>query len=469
MRRWILLAVLLAGAGFAGWRYYVRPRTITVCVFTDGAFRRRADWQEVLKSRLEAVSAIYQQVGITWLPVDLTRTDPTSVMTDPDERRAELAHESGCPADLMLGITGQRRTDRTGSVTAFSHGALVVDDPTQPEPHNTLILAHELAHLFGATHDPGSDTLMSDKPVSRYFSPRTVRLIGHLRHYDFARGVDALDGSADRNAFQSIRESLEDLAPKPDLQAHVIIGAAAEADGNYTAAVRHYQEGLAVDPKNVQVRFDLAVALERNSQDDKALAILREGVKLNPDSARLHGALGAAVLRQDREEAIDEFMTSLRLEPKNAPLLATLGDVLSSGMGQIDAAAQAYHDALDLVPDLPQAKKGLARALAFKEKAQRDIDALRAAAAKAPDQSISFYNLALGEAHAGNTDAAIAALRRAIAIEPKLGIAHSTLALMYYLRGDYVEARNEVTAAQAAGTTPDTALINALARKTPRN
>lgn len=469
MRRLILLLALLAAAAGGYFWYDSRPRTLTVCVYTDALFRQRPDWQSVLKSRLDAVSNIYQQVRIRLQPIDLTRSDPTSLMADPDERRAVLARETGCPADLTLGITGQRTGIRTGSVTPFSHGALVVDERGQPEQHNILVLAHELAHLFGAAHDPGTDTLMAEKPVSPWFSPRTVRLIGHLRRYNFARGVEALDGSAGQRAFVAIRESLEDLSTTPDLQARMIVGAAAEADGAHAVAIHHFQEALKLNPKSESARYSLAISLERNLQDDAALALLREGVKINPESARLHGALGSAVLRLNREEAIDEFNTSLHLEPNNAPLLVTLGDVLSGGMGQVEPAIQAYKKALELIPNMAQAKKGLARLTSYQEKAQRDAEALRVTVAQNPDKASLLYRLGVAEARAGNLDAAIAELHRATTLEPQLGLAHSTLVQLYYLRGNFAEAWNEVSAAKAAGITPDAALIAALNRRMPHN
>lgn len=469
MSRRILVASLAVAAALAGWWYYTRPRTITVCVFADPSFRQRAGWTEVLKARLEAVGRIYAaQTGIRWKAIDLTQPDPTAPLSGLDRRRAALARVTSCRADVLLAITGVNQGGRTASVSPFSHAAVVVNDPSLPESQNTLILAHELAHLFGASHETGSETLMADKPVNQTFPPRTIRLIRGLRDYDFARGVHGLDGKMDGRALEALREELVGSSPEPEFQAHMILAAAMQADGPNPAAIPHLQAAVSIDPKSVNARFDLAVALERNAQEDLALETLRQGVQLNPGSARLHSALGAVLIKRNREEAIDEFMTSLTLEPNNAPLYATLGDVLSNGMGRVDAAIIAYQDALKLAPGLVQAQQGLARAINSRTEAQKDVVLMRGEAAKNPNDPGANYSLGVAEARAGNFDNAVKALERAIQLRPKFGRAHVDLGLMYYLRRDYPAAWTEVKAARAVGTEPDAAFVDALTRKMPQ-
>ncbi len=469
-RRWrVLLAVFLILGAFAAVWFYPRPRVITVCVFTDSAFRQRDHWHAVLNSRLQTVSRIYErQVGIRWKIADANLADPTANFADLDSRRAALAQKKDCPADLMLSITGLTSGSRTASVTPFSHAAIVVDQAQQTELRNTLILAHELAHLFGAVHDAGSATLMADKPANDTFSPRTIKLIRSLRDYDFAQGVSALEGRWGNRAVSALSEMLTGLSTNPGRQAHQILAAALAADGRNSSAVTQLQAAVKCDPKSVQARFELAVALERNSQDDLALATLRQGVTLNPGSARLHSALGAALLKRDREEAIDEFMTSLRLDPSNAPVYAVLGGVLSSGMGQTDAAILAYRNALRLAPGMAEAQQGLAQALASKQKAESDVLAKRREAAQNPGNSEAIYDLGVAEARVGNFDAAAQAFESSIRLQPAFGSAHSSLAMICYLRRDYAGAWKEVNAARKAGSEPDPAFVNALMRKMRR-
>ncbi|MDE3196948.1 MAG: tetratricopeptide repeat protein [Acidobacteriota bacterium] len=461
----VVFAAAAIVAGAAAWWIRRQPRYIAVCAYTDAAFRKRSDWEGLLNSRFEAVNRIYTGTGVQWRLVESSRIDPHP-SESLDRRRASIAKQTDCAADVLLIVTAVPG-GRTASVSPFSHGALIVDEPEEPESRNELVMAHELAHLFGASHESGSKSLMDDQPLSGAMPERTAALIRTLRRYDFARGVGALDGSYGTRAFGALREELTGMAPNPALQAHLILAAALRADGLSEPAIPHLKAALALDPKSVPTRFDLAVALEQNAQEEDAVPLLREGVRLDPKSARLHAALGAAVLKQNREEAIDEFMESLRLDPSNAPLYATLGDVLSNGMGEIDAAIQAYHDALKIAPQLTQARAGLSQAVAFKTKAQQDATMMRREAEAHPGDAGAVYSHGIAEARAGNFDDAIRALEQAIRLQPAFGAAHASLATLYYVRGDYAHAWIEVNAARAAHANPNPIFIEALTRKMP--
>ena len=471
--REIHVASLVLAAAVCAACSYPHPAIITVCVFTDPAFRQRPDWREVLNARLLAVSRIYvRQTGLQWKVTGAGLADPTVALGGLDARRAALARITTYPAALMLGITGLTEGTRTASVSPFSHGAMVVDNPQQTELQNTRVLAHELAHLFGAVHEADRNTIMADQPgggslSDATFSTRTATLIHALRGYDFGQGVKALTGSSDDRAVRALSEALGGLSGSPRRQAHQILAAALQTDGEFGLALPHLEAALQEDSKDIEARFALAVALERNGQMDLALQTLREGVRLNPQSARLHSALGAVLLPGTREEAIDEFMTSLRLNPGNAPLYATIGDVLAAGMGRTDAAITAYEDALKLAPDMATAQRGLARAVTARAQAQKDVAALRQQLARNRDTPRVNYDLGVAETAAGNFEAATQAFTKAAQFRPGFGPAHASLALIWYLRGDYKTAWAEVHAARTAGTFPDTPFLEALARKMP--
>lgn len=173
------------------------------------------------------------------------------------------------------------------------------------------------------------------------------------------------------------------------------------------------------------------------------------------------------LLPGNKEEAIEEFMTSLRLNPGNAPLYATMGNVLAAGMGHADAAIRAYEDALKLLPGMATAQRGLARAVAAQAQARKDVATLRQQLARNPDLPGANYDLGVVETAAGNFEGATRAFTKAAQLRPEFGPAHASLALLWFLRGDYKAARAEVQSARTAGTFPDTPFIEALARKMP--
>ena len=258
---------------------YPHPAIITVCVFTDPAFRQRPNWREILNARLRAVSRIYvRQTGLQWKVTDAGLADPTVALGGLDARRAALARITAYPAALMLAITGLAEGTRTASVSPFSHVAMVVDNPQQTELQNTGGLAHELAHLFGAVHEADRNTLMADLPgggslseaTSATFYTRTATLIHTLRGYDFRLGVKALTGSWDDRAIRALSETLGGLSGSPGRQAHQILAAALQTDGEFIMALPHLEAAVKEDSKDIEARFALAVALERNGQMDLA-------------------------------------------------------------------------------------------------------------------------------------------------------------------------------------------------------
>jgi Flp pilus assembly protein TadD len=93
---------------------------------------------------------------------------------------------------------------------------------------------------------------------------------------------------------------------------------------------------------------------------------------------------------------------------------------------------------------------------------------MRSEAARHPDRPEALYSLGVAEARAGEFDAAVQAFQRAAGLAPKFGPAHSSLAMMYYVGGNYAASWTEVKAAREAGTEPDPAFLAALRRKAPQ-
>jgi tetratricopeptide (TPR) repeat protein len=459
---------VLAGAAVGGWWSYLRPRVITVCAYSDPQFQTRDHWKETLETRFREVSRIYSQTRVAWKVVEEPPDDPVRNLRGLDQHRRELLAETGCKADVLIEFVSVNGGRRLASVNAFSHAAVITDWQGDTERNNTLQLAHELAHFFGAGHeDPAAATLMAPTPFNERFSPRTAKLIRSLRSYPFAKGVNGLSAGWDDRAARALAESLNGVALKPALQAHQMLAAAMKEDGNDDGVIRQLQAALKEDPSSVPSRLELAAALDRRSRQGDAEAVLREGLRMDPKNAALHATLGVLLVPSNREEAIDEVMEAVHLQPANAVYYSTLGLILLPGMGQIDAAIAAFQDALRLSPGMEQAKKGLAAAEASKKLAEDNAALVRKHAAEDPRNGALEYDLGVAEARAGNSAAAITALERALELNPGFGPAHAGLALVRYSRGDFAGAWREVITQQAQGATIDPRFLAALKRKMP--
>jgi len=470
MRRKLVIGCGIAAAAMVAlWWVYLRPHVITVCAYTDPKFQTRDHWKETLERRFREVSRIYsRQTGVAWKVVEAPMKDPAGNSGGLDQHRQELLLDTGCKADVMVEIATIYEGERRASVNAFSHAAVITDRPAESEQSNTLQLAHELAHLFGTGHEGATAaTIMAARPASETFSPRTAKLIRTLRAYPFAKGIAGLNGEWDGRATDALAESMKGVTPKPAVQAHQMLAAALSEDGNEEGAIHHLEAALKVDPLAAAARMELAGALERRSRTDDAVAVMREGIRVDPKNAAFHGGLGVLLAPLNREEAIDELRAAVHLQPRNAVYYSTLGMILLPGMGQIDAAIASFQDALRLSPGMVQAQEGLTAAETAKKQAQDNVALVRAHVAKEPGNGALQYDLGVAEARAGNPEAAIRAMERALQLNPGFARAHAGLALVRFSRGDFAGAWREVNAQRAQGMAVDQRFLAALTRKMP--
>jgi len=88
--------------------------------------------------------------------------------------------------------------------------------------------------------------------------------------------------------------------------------------GEQAAAEAEYQAALRLDQRFVPAWANLADLRRLQGRETEAEATLREGLKLVPDAAALHHALGLSLVRQQRRaEALLELKRATDLEPDN--------------------------------------------------------------------------------------------------------------------------------------------------------
>jgi Flp pilus assembly protein TadD len=147
------------------------------------------------------------------------------------------------------------------------------------------------------------------------------------------------------NAISSFRNAVA-LAP-----GHMPIYARAHADlgvtllkaGRVGEAIPPLETALARDANLQQARLCLGMALSRNGEPDRALAILEPAVKHNSDP-EVHAARAWAMLSQGRvEAAIEALHLTLRLNPGHAIAQTNLLFALQHLPGITPAALLAAH------------------------------------------------------------------------------------------------------------------------------
>jgi tetratricopeptide (TPR) repeat protein len=192
--------------------------------------------------------------------------------------------------------------------------------------------------------------------------------------------IQAVRGDEDA-ALKSARRAAS-LAPE-NFDAQFTLGRALYGAGDDADAARAFRAAVALRPEDARARFFLATALERAGDADGALAAYRELAARRPQAAEGH--LGAGVL-----------------------LVKRGGDSAEEGLRELERA-------LEINPDLYEARVTLGRALVARGRAAEAVAHLTRAAALAPDNPEPQYQLSLAYRRLGRKEeaaAASAAVRR---------------------------------------------------------
>ena len=374
-------------------------------------------------------------------------------------------------ADVLVSFTGIHEGERVGSTNPFSRAAMVVDFPDRTESANGVILAGNLAYLFGAPADTAwVRSASAAGGQSARFTPGVVTLIHRLRRYNFVAGVDGLlEGSWAQRAADAIAQA--DPTPNSDPAAYGqrVIGLALLNDRRRDAALAHLREATRLEPKNAGLHVETALALSSTGQDSDALPEMAEAIRLAPNNAVLHRSLASLLVKMRRpEEALDEIAIAARLDPNSAETQLVLATALSQQLGRFEATSAALHEALRLDPQNAAAARDLDQLAQDKQQVEDEIDKQRSRVQQAPNDADAHYRLGLAIARSGDFQAGLRELQKAIELHPSAGAAHAESAAIYYQVGDYAAAWREVKQSRALGTEPPTGLVGGLTRKMPQ-
>lgn len=455
--------VLAAAAIYALWLWF-RPRTVDVCVVTDYSFRQRPNWQELLAARFEEANRIFSGTGVRWNFRHADEPDPTARLRGMEERRQKLVRAQ-CQAELILGVTGQPESRASGNAPAFAHTAMIVDDRKRADAENDRLFAQGLAALFGVPADArGAGTLMTNPPESDNLPKAARKLIGALKRYNFTDGAAPIDGEWRSRALSALTRAYEGRG-SAEREARRAMALALAADQLFPGAIRQLSEVVTQDPDSLRTRLELGTMYMQAFQPAEAVPHYRVAAQLDPDNAPNRAALAIALANSGRaDDAVEEFQAALRIDPRFAAAQSAMAFVLSQQLGRIDESIAAYRTAIEMNPNLSSATEGLARALDFKARSAEQAAAQRRNAQQSANAE-THVDLGLAEARAGNVEAGVRALRRAIELDPGNGRAHTNLAILAYLQKDYDGALRETRLASRAGYDAAPALVEAIRKK----
>lgn len=182
---------------------------------------------------------------------------------------------------------------------------------------------------------------------------------------------------AARNIDKALELAEDALRVAPgDVDAMTLRGAALAKKGDM---VRAKQDGLAVlekDPGHKEA-VALVASLYMNDKDsDKAIALLQDGIKRNPDDASLQILLGSIFINQnDSDRGIEVFKKIVTLDPSNLGHRARLAALMIK-LGRMGDAETVLRQGVNDNPENVQAKLVLVDFLAKqmgKDKAEKQL------------------------------------------------------------------------------------------------
>jgi len=136
-------------------------------------------------------------------------------------------------------------------------------------------------------------------------------------------------------------------------------GEAAYQKTDYSKAFDYMERSLESNPGHHPNRLKYAKYLADQHKDDKAIAVIEEGIEKYPDETGLKNAKGLILARLKQfDEAENYFKKLLEKYPTNSDTLNNLGVVFDK-QGKYDLAKSYFEKALKIDPDNKQTKENI--------------------------------------------------------------------------------------------------------------
>ena len=133
--------------------------------------------------------------------------------------------------------------------------------------------------------------------------------------------------------------------------AHFSLSLAYELQGRTEKAVAQLKEAIRINPADSQSYFNLGLVLANSGMLIESIGYFEKAIQLTPQFANMHYCLGATLGRLGKfDEAIKEYQKALIIEPDNVKCLNNIGTALAQ-QGRYDEAIEYFSRILQLVPD----------------------------------------------------------------------------------------------------------------------
>ncbi len=298
----------------------------------------------------------------------------------------------------------------------------------------------QLAHVLGHLDDRGASELVAralahhwpDSPISSYWAAFAFK----------------------RCDVEQYLARLSQTIPNAESLAHVMhyqLGSQLVALGRYEAALPALEAAVARDPRHAEAWANLGGTLVRLHRDERALQAYEKALTLRPQDAMFHANRGALLLRMGRADdgelalehaleldpdqpqalsnltrlwlqrgAYDQAIATCRehIEAgRSSPFLHVVWATALRAQGETDEGVAVLEAGVDRHPEHPHVWTELGNQVAATDP-ERARDCAQRATTLLPAWPAAWNLLGRIELASGHADAALAALRRAVDLQP---------------------------------------------------
>lgn len=240
--------------------------------------------------------------------------------------------------------------------------------------------------------------------------------------------------------------------PAGKAEASDLLGAIEEKRGHTLDAERAFQEAATREPSNEDYRFDYGNLFVQHGKVASAIAVFRTAVADSPRSWKLRVGLGSAYyLAADYESAAGALLDAVKLKPDSTAAWFLLGETYESAVRLQPAIETAFASYLKSAPRDAWAYYHYGAILYQRAQAsgrrdyQRAVLNLNQALRLNRKFAQPYFELGLIAMAQGKTEQSIAALQKAVSLEPGLAVAHYRLGLAYKRIGNETRSQEELS------------------------
>jgi Tfp pilus assembly protein PilF len=143
--------------------------------------------------------------------------------------------------------------------------------------------------------------------------------------------------------------------------------------GQDADAIVEWQKLAAENPDQARIHNNLGAALARAGKFKDAIPQYKQALALNPQYHLVHGNLARALMATGQNDAANrQFETALAFYPESADLHNSYGSALAK-QAQFEEATRQFAKAVELNPRLAEAHNNLGQALLFSEQTDQHV------------------------------------------------------------------------------------------------